>query len=90
MAIDEDGLHGSIDLEDDTTEVQILTVNTETSSMIVVEQKMHDYGEESTEVEAHDAKWNAYQDALEAKADRRKLQSIPAGSVDVHIHLGND
>lgn len=88
LAVDDEGLHGSINLEDDTMELRIVSVSTETSTLEVVQQPAYAYENEPPKVEAQDAKWRKFMNAQ--NNDRRSLQELEAGSVDIHIHLDID
>jgi len=86
--VDAEGLHGSINLEDETAEIRIISHGMEYSSLEVVEKIAYEY-EESPEVEEQDKKWKEQIAALIGN-DRRSLQNLEAGSVDIHLHFEID
>jgi len=85
LAVDEQGLHGSI-LDSDNV-VQITAID-EVSSILSISDKEFPTFTESDKVEAADKKWKEY--IASRQNDRRAMNALEPGSIDIHIHLDID
>jgi len=85
LAIDEQGLHGSILSSDNV--VQITAID-EDHSTLAMSDKGYPEFTESDKTEAADEKWKKYM--ASKHTDRREMQALEPGSIDIHIHLDID
>jgi len=85
LAIDEQGLHGSI-LDFDNV-VQITAVD-ETSSVLTISEQELPVFTDSEQTKAQAQKWREYR--ASRNGDRRAMNALEPGSVDIHIHLDID
>jgi len=85
LALDCDGLHGSIST-DGTTEYVITAIDSKNSEMNTIELPVPHYVE-TEKTKKVSEKWSEYMDKQNG---RRSMQQLQPGSVDVHIHLDID
>jgi len=85
LAVDKQGLHGSIDNSDNM--VQIIAIDEDHSTLVMSDKEYPEFTE-SDKTQAADEKWKKYM--ASKRTDRREMQALEPGSVDVHIHLDID
>jgi len=86
LALDSDGLHGSIS-SDDHTDLIVSALNAETSQIDSVPVRLPGYVEtEKTKLVGE--KFDQLMQSNRGK--RREMQALEAGSVDIHLHLDID
>jgi len=85
LASDEQGLHGSI-LDSDNV-VRITAVDEVSSTLSISDQEFPTFTQ-SEKVEAADKKWKEY--IASRQNDRRAMNALESGSIDIHIHLDID
>jgi len=87
LALDAEGLRGTISVNGET-ETIISAINSDVSEVTDVVREMPSYGEESEKVSEVAKKWEEHMSKQAGK--RRSLTELPAGSVDIHLHLDID
>jgi len=85
LAVDDQGLHGSI-LDSDNV-VKITAID-EVSSILTISDKELPTFTQSEKTKAVAEKWNEY--IASQQSDRRAMNVLEPGSVDIHIHLDID
>jgi len=86
LALDSDGLHGSIS-SDDHTDLIVSALNAETSQIDSVSVRLPEYVEtEKTKLVGE--KFDQLMQSNRGK--RREMQALEPGSVDIHLHLDID
>jgi len=85
LAVDEQGLHGSILISDNV--VKITAIDEDHSTLAISEKEYPEFTE-SDKTEAADEKWKKYM--ASKRTDRREMQALEPGSIDIHIHLDID
>lgn len=85
LALDDQGLHGSI--VDSDNVVVITAIDQSSSTFMVSDQELPRF-EEFESVEAVNQKWKDYMSRR--RGGRRVMNALQPGSVDIHIHLDID